>query len=85
MICLGESDYFRYNHPNEELIEDDDTNSTTELGDIIISNSESTAGSYSTGSFKSLNLPSGDTTANDFSEVSEFQEAKNTLGKIMKL
>ncbi len=84
MICLGESEYFRYNHPDENEIID------AQEEDFTISNSDNT--SESTGSFKSLNNNSAnclsstsEKTSNDMSaNDSFFGEKPSKSGQLLK-
>ncbi len=83
MICFGESEYFRYNHPNEVMTEDpDDIEENTISDDIIISNTDNSEleksinSTTSTSSLKSLNisLTSNEKTSEDMSENMNFND-----------
>lgn len=86
MICLGESEYFRYNHPNEVIHEDiNEAEENTESDDIIISNTDnsdldkSINSSTSTCSLKSMNISStsNEKTSEDASGNMNLNEVSN--------
>lgn len=86
MICFGESEYFRYNHPNEVIHEEiNEAEESTESDDIIISNTDnsdldkSINSSTSTCSLKSMNISStsNEKTSGDISENMNSNEVSN--------
>ena len=73
MICLGESEYFRYNHPGEESLEEDEEESN-ELEDIILANSDNSE--VERLSFRSLNISTSSSEKNQSMDLTN--ESQNT-------